>query len=296
VLGVGAGYLHACRNAGLRPASQYALDGVRTLISTGSTLSEPGFRWVYADVGPQVWLTSTSGGTEVCSAFVGGVPLEPVRAGRIQGPCLGVDTQAWDSAGTQLLRAPGELVITRPMPSMPLHLWDDPRGERYRASYFATYPGVWRHGDVIEFDRDGSCVIHGRSDSTLNRKGVRIGSGEIYSVVEILPDVKEALVLGVEEGEGYYMPLFVVLAHGADVATAKQRIAAAIREQLSPRHVPDEIIAMPGIPHTRTGKKLEVPIKRLLQGAPVDQVADPGSVDDPALLHLFARFAEERKR
>ncbi len=295
VLGLGAGYLQLCRSTGLRPAARYDLRGLRALMSTGSPLPESGFHWVHDEVGPHVWLSSTSGGTDVCSSFVGGTPIEAVRAGRIQGPCLGVDVHAWDAQGHDVLGQPGELVVTQPMPSMPLRFWNDPDGRRYRDSYFATYPGAWRHGDVIEFDPDGSCVIHGRSDSTLNRKGIRIGPAEIYSVVEALPEVREALVVGVELGERYYMPLFVTLTDGVDVERARARIVTAIRHELSPRHLPDEIVAVPGVPHTTTGKKLEVPVKRLLQGAAPAQVADPGSIDHPALLDFYAQFAERKR-
>jgi acetoacetyl-CoA synthetase len=295
VLGLGAGYLQLCRNTGLRPGARFDLAGLRAVMSTGSPLPESGFRWVHDEVGPHVWLSSTSGGTDVCSSFVGGAPIEPVRSGRIQGPCLGVDVHAWDGQGHDVLGQPGELVVTQPMPSMPLRFWNDPDDRRYHDSYFATYPGVWRHGDVIEFDPDGSCVIHGRSDSTLNRKGIRIGPAELYSVVEALPEVAEALVVGAELGEEYYMPLFVALTDGADVEQVRARIVAAIRHELSPRHLPDEIVVVPGVPHTRTGKKLEVPVKRLLQGAAPAQVADPGSIDDPALLDFYAQFAERKR-
>lgn len=295
VLGVGAGYLQLCRNTGLRPGARYDLRGLRALMSTGSPLPESGFHWVHDEVGLHVWLSSTSGGTDVCSSFVGGTPIEPVRAGRIQGPCLGVDVHAWDGQGHDVLRGPGELVVTQPMPSMPLRFWNDPDGRRYHDSYFTTYPDVWRHGDVIEFDPDGSCVIHGRSDSTLNRKGIRIGPAEIYSVVEALPEVREALVVGAELGEEYYMPLFVALTDGADTERVRARIVAAIRHDLSPRHLPDEIVVVPEVPHTKTGKKLEVPVKRLLQGANPSDVADPGSVDDPALLDFYAQFAERKR-
>jgi len=295
VLGLGAGYLQLCRATGLRPGSRQDLRALRALISTGSPLPESGFHWVHDEVGPHVWLSSTSGGTDVCSSFVGGTPIEAVRAGRIQGPCLGVDVHAWDGQGRDVVGKPGELVVTQPMPSMPLRFWNDPGGRRYRDSYFATYPGVWRQGDVIEFDPDGNCVIHGRSDSTLNRKGIRISPAEIYSVVEALPEVREALVVGAELGEEYYLPLFVVLTAGTDAERARARIVAAIRHELSPRHLPDEIIAVPGVPHTKTGKKLEVPVKRLLQGAAASEVADRGSIDAPALLDFYAQFAERKR-
>jgi acetoacetyl-CoA synthetase len=294
-IGVGAGLLHACDKARLRPRERFDLSQLRSVLSTGSPLSPAGFRWVHDALGPDVWLNSQSGGTDVCSAFVGGCPLLPVRTGRIQHPCIGAAVEAWDAEGHALVGAVGELVLTRPMPSMPLSFWGDEDQSRYRDSYFNVYPGVWRHGDFIEIDADGSSVIHGRSDSTLNRNGVRMGSADIYQAVEALPDVVEALVLGVEIEDGdYYMPLFVELAAGADADAARAEIVAAIRRALSPRHVPDEVVVAPGVPHTKTGKKLEVPIKRLLQGAPRDDVADPDAIDRPDLLDFYAGFATSR--
>jgi acetoacetyl-CoA synthetase len=212
----------------------------------------------------------------------------------LQAPALGVAVEAWNEAGEPVVGEVGELVIRRPMPSMPITLWNDPGGERLRDTYFSTWPGVWRHGDYISFDEDLSSVISGRSDSTLNRKGVRIGPAELYAAVEALPEVREALVIGIELDDDYYMPLFVDLAQDVDPDAARSTIVAAIRSALSPRHVPDEIVPMPGIPHTRTGKKLEVPVKRLLQGEEVGDVVDRGSVDDPAVLEVYARFAVER--
>ena len=295
ILGVGAGYVHACIKAGVRPAREHDLSGLRQLAVTGSPLSVAGYEWVREHVGRHVWLSSGSGGTDVCSAFVGGWPLLPVRAGRIQAPALGVAVEAWDPAGQRLVGSTGELVVRRPMPSMPLRLWGDDDGSRLRASYFDVYPGAWRHGDFIEFDHDLSCVISGRSDSTLNRNGIRIGTAEIYAAVEALPEVREALIVGVERAEAYYMPLFVHLDDGVDQGWCMTGSSAPFAGRLSPRHVPDEIVFAPGIPHTRTGKKLEVPIKRLLQGVPATTVADPGSIDQPSLLHFYAEFATRRR-
>jgi len=231
-----------------------------------------------------VWLASVSGGTDIAGIFLGGAPTEPVRLGRLQPPALGVAAAAWDTAGHPVVGQPGELVITSPMPSMPLYFWNDPDGSRYRESYFSTYAGVWRHGDLVEFDTDRSSVIVGRSDSTLNRNGIRMGPADLYRVVEALPEVEEALVVGVEETDGYYMPLFVQLHTGTDPEAAITAIRNAIRAALSPRYVPDDIIVVSRIPHTRTGKKLEVPVKRILLGHSVDQVVDPGSVDDAQVL------------
>lgn len=291
VLGVGAGFVHACAKAALVPMRDHDLDALNSLQVTGSPLSADGYRWVYGNVG-DIWLSSMSGGTDIASIFVGGSPTLPVHVGYIQAPALGVRVESWDEAGNPT-RGKGELVVTRAMPSMPLSFWGDD-GSRYHESYFAMYPGVWRHGDYIEFTHRG-ILIHGRSDSTLNRNGLRLGSADIYTVVESLPEVAEALVVGAELGTDYYMPLFVHLADGANPDVTQEAITRSIRENLSVRYLPDEIVFMPGIPHTRTGKKLEVPIKRLLQGARLETVADLGSVDDPVLLEEYARFALERQ-
>jgi acetoacetyl-CoA synthetase len=291
VLGVGAGFVHACAKASLAPMHDHDLDALKSLQVTGSPLSADGYRWVYGNVG-DIWLNSMSGGTDIASIFVGGSPTLPVHVGYIQAPALGVRVESWDEAGNPT-RGKGELVVTQPMPSMPLSFWGDD-GSRYHESYFATYPGVWRHGDFIEFTLQG-ILIHGRSDSTLNRNGLRLGSADIYAVVESLQDVAEALVVGAELGTDYYMPLFVHLAEGADQGVAREAITRSIRENLSVRYLPDDIVFMPGIPHTRTGKKLEVPVKRLLQGARLEAVADPGSVDNAVLLEEYARFALERQ-
>jgi len=289
-LGVGAGYLIASMKAGLAPGSDFDLSSLRQLGSTGSPLPASAYDWVQESVGSSVWLSSSSGGTEVCTAFVGGTPIEPVRAGRLQARQLGVAVEARDSEGNAVVGRLGELVVTKPMPSMPAYLVGDPEGERLRATYFSMYPGVWRHGDFIEFDADGSSLISGRSDSTLNRNGVRIGPAEIYEAVEVLPAVEEALVVGVErDGGDYYTPLFVKLAPGAEPDEAKVQIVESITANLTRRHVPDEVVFVPGIPHTRTGKKLEVPIKRILQGVPIAQAVDAGAIDDPELLAHFDR-------
>lgn len=292
VLGVGAGFIHACAKSPLTPGGDHDLSALRCIEVTGSPLSADGFRWVYRAVG-DVWLASMSGGTDIAGCFVGGSPTEPVRVGYIQVPALGVKVESWDENGHPTTGT-GELVVTEPMPSMPLWFWGDADGSRYRASYFETYPGVWRHGDFIEIS-DRGIVIRGRSDSTLNRNGVRLGSADIYAVVEALPQIAEAMVVGAEIGdEGYYMPLFVQLADGVDEATVKDVVAAAIRANLSARYLPDEVIVVRAIPHTKTGKKLEVPVKRLVQGAPLSDVADLGAVDDPALLEEYALFASRK--
>lgn len=291
VMGLSAGYIHACQKAGMKPP-QHRL---RTLQVTGSPLSEAGFDWV-GEHFDDMWLSSMSGGTDIASIFVGGVPELPVRKPRLQAPALGVAVAAWDSEGRPVIGEQGELVVTKPMPSMPLRFWNDPDNHRYRASYFEMFPGIWRHGDFIEFDADGSSVIHGRSDSTLNRGGIRIGSAEIYRVVEEFPEVRESLVVGAELGaDDYYMVLFVAAIDDVDTDALRPRIAAALRTFLSPRHVPDDIVFMRAIPHTRTGKKLEVPVKRMLQGAALADVVDLGAVDDSGLLREYEDFARRRE-
>ncbi len=292
VLGVSPGYLLACAKAGVEP-SALDLGALRVVGSTGAPLPVSCYSWVSEHVGPSVQLVSTSGGTDVVSGFAGSAPTTPVWPGEISAPMLGVALEAWDADGKPVVDEVGELVVTRPMPSMPVAFWDDPDGTRYREAYFATYPGVWRHGDWMTVTGRGGVVISGRSDSTLNRHGVRLGSADVYAVVEKLPGIREALVIGAELADGgYWMPLFVVLEDGVVLdGPLRDRITAAIRAEASPRHVPDDVIAVPGIPHTRTGKKLEVPVKRLLQGVPVERALDRGAVDDPALLDFYARLA-----
>ncbi|MFE7419920.1 acetoacetate--CoA ligase [Rhodococcus sp. NPDC057529] len=292
VLGLSPGYLLGCAKAGLEPGGDLDLSALRLIGSTGAPLPPQSYHWVRDHVGERVQVASTSGGTDVVSGFAGSAPTTAVWPGEISAPLLGVALAAWDADGTPVVDEVGELVVTTPMPSMPIHFWNDPDGTRYRDAYFGTYPGVWRHGDWVTVTARGSVVISGRSDSTLNRQGVRLGSADIYDVVEDLPEIREALVIGAELADGgYWMPLFVVLADGADLDDdLRERIVTAVRTQASPRHVPDEIIAVPAIPHTRTGKKLEVPIKRLLQGAPLEKVVGGDTVDDSASLHYFTRF------
>ena len=268
LFGTSAAFLAACMKAGLRPGATNDLSQLQSIGSTGSPLAVETFGWVYDAVKPDVWLASMSGGTDVASAFVGGCALLPVHAGELQARSLGARVEAFDEAGRSVIGQTGELVLTAPLPSMPLFFWNDPDGSRYRESYFEMYPGVWRHGDWIRITERGSAVIEGRSDSTLNRQGVRFGTSELYGVVEGLPEVVDSLVIGLEQPDGgYWMPLFVVLADGVELdAALTARIKSAIREQLSGRHVPDEIMAVPAIPRTLTGKKMEVPVKRLFLG------------------------------
>ncbi|MGW0703536.1 acetoacetate--CoA ligase [Streptomyces sp. NPDC002867] len=297
LFGTSAAYVMACAKAGVHPARDHDLSKIACVATTGSPLPPDGFRWLHDEVAEDLWIASVSGGTDVCSCFAGAVPTLPVHIGELQAACLGTDLQSWDPQGKPLIGEVGELVVTNPMPSMPIRFWNDPDGSRYRDSYFEMYPGVWRHGDWITINETGSVVIHGRSDSTLNRQGVRMGSADIYEAVERLPEIRESLVIGLEEPDGgYWMPLFVHLAEGAVLDDAlKDRIKRTIREQLSPRHVPDDIIEVPGVPHTLTGKRIEVPVKRLLQGTALDKAVNPGSVDNLELLRFYEDLARTRK-
>ncbi|MFD8380458.1 acetoacetate--CoA ligase [Streptomyces sp. NPDC059679] len=296
VFGTSPQYLLGMAKFGIDP-SVHDLSSVRVVGCTGSALPASAYPWVRDHVGDRVLLASISGGTDIVSGFAGSAPTTPVWAGELSAPHLGVALAAYDAEGRPVVDQVGELVVTRPMPSMPLYFWNDPDGARYRDAYFSCYPGVWRHGDWITVTGHGSVVVHGRSDSTLNRNGVRLGSADIHDVVERLPEIAEALVIGAEEPDGgYWMPLFVVLAAGVTLDDGlRERIKEAVRTGASPRHVPDEIIDVPVIPHTRTGKKLEVPVKRLLQGAPVEQVVNPAAVDAPELLGYYARLGADRR-
>ncbi|MGW2564365.1 acetoacetate--CoA ligase [Streptomyces sp. NPDC001514] len=296
VVGVGAAYLAAVEKSDSHPAVEFDLRPLRSILQTGSAMAPSTWRWVHDRLAPGVWLQSICGGTDICSVLAGGSALLPVRVGRIQCPALGVALAAWDDSGQPLTGTQGELVVTAPLPSMPLHFVDDPDGERYRASYFDTYPGVWRHGDWVTVDPDLSVVVSGRSDSTLNRMGVRMGSADIYAVVEQLPEVADSLVVGVEQEDGgYFMPLFVVTSGGTALDDGlRERITTAIKRRLSPRHVPDVILPVPAVPRTLTGKKLEVPVKRVLQGARVADVSSEGAVTHFEMLRWFAGFAARR--
>jgi acetoacetyl-CoA synthetase len=295
-LGTSPGYLAACQKAGARPGEAHDLSTLRVLGCTGSPLPAASYDWVYDAVGTELQLTSASGGTDVATGFVGSSPLLPVTAGELQRPNLGVAVASWDDDAKPVIGELGELVVTEPMPSMPLYFWNDPGGARYRAAYFEPWPGVWRHGDWLEITERGTCVITGRSDSTLNRGGVRMGTADIYAAVESFPEVLDCVVLGVEQPDGgYWMPLFVQLAPGEELTDdLVARLREAIRTTASPRHVPDEVIAVPGVPHTRTGKRLEVPLKRLFQGVDPAKAVNTGTVDDASLVEHYIAMAEER--
>jgi acetoacetyl-CoA synthetase len=292
--GTSASYIAACMKAEVEPGSGRELSKLRALGSTGSPLAPEGFQWIYDHVGSDTWLFSTSGGTDVCTAFVGGVPTLPVYRGELQARALGAKVEAFDEDGNSVIDQVGELVITEPMPSMPLYFWGDEDGSRYRASYFEPYPGVWRHGDWIEITSRGTAVIYGRSDSTINRQGVRMGTSEIYRAVAAVPEVLDALVVDVPRpGTEGWMPLFVVLREGESLEDSlTDQIKRRIREQCSPRHVPDEVFQIDEVPRTLSGKALEVPVKRILRGTPVDQAASKDSLANPAALDYFVELAE----
>jgi acetoacetyl-CoA synthetase len=296
-LGTSPGYLGACEKAGARPGEDHDLSALRAIGATGSPLPASTFHWVYDAVKPDLFLGSLSGGTDVATGFIGSSPLLPVTAGELQRPMLGVAAAAWDEDGHPVVGELGELVITEPMPSMPLHFWNDPDGTRYREAYFEPWPGVWRHGDWLEITERGTCLITGRSDSTLNRGGVRMGTADIYAAVEAIPAVVDCVVLGVEQRDGsYWMPLFVQLRPGEELtAELESEIKAAIRANASPRHVPDEITVVPGVPHTRTGKRLEVPLKRLFQGVPPEKALNVGAVDDASVIDHYVELARVRQ-
>jgi acetoacetyl-CoA synthetase len=306
-LGVSAGLLWNSEKAGVRPSAEYDLRALRAVGSTGSPLAPESFRWVYEQVGADIWLFSTSGGTDVCTAFVGGCPILPVYEGELQARMLGCAVEAWDEQGRSLIDEVGELVITEPMPSMPLFFWGDPDGERLRESYFSMFPGVWRHGDWIRITPRGGAVIYGRSDSTINRQGVRMGTSEIYRAAGALEEVLDALVVDVpvaqrgraeagaarDAGAGELrMLLFVVLAPGVELdEQLSARIKQRIREDCSPRHVPNEVLQIDEVPRTLSGKVLEVPVKRILMGAPVREAASVDSLANPAALDYFVELA-----
>jgi acetoacetyl-CoA synthetase len=295
--GTSAAFIASCMKADVSVSDDgdRDLSALRAVGSTGSPLSPEGFEWVYDQLGSDTWLFSTSGGTDVCTAFVGGVPTLPVYLGELQGRALGCDVQAWDPEGSELTDEVGELVIAQPMPSMPIYLWGDEDGSRLRESYFEMYPGIWRHGDWIEITSRGTAIIYGRSDSTINRGGVRMGTAEIYRAVLSVPEVLDALVIDLpREGTDGWMPLFVVLGEGESltdelVTTIRRRV----REDCSPRHVPNEVRQIDEVPRTLSGKVLEVPVKRILTGTPPEQAASRESLANPAALDYFVSLVDE---
>jgi acetoacetyl-CoA synthetase len=298
-MGVSPTFLMACRKAGLQFGRDHDLGSIRALAFAGSPLPSEGYHYVYEQLGPDVLCLNGSGGTDICGAFVSGGFLQPVYDGEISGCCLGADVKAFDADGNEVVGELGEMVVTKPMPSMPVRLWNDPGNERYLSSYFDVYPGVWRQGDWILFTERGSCVITGRSDATLNRGGVRMGTSELYAVVEELEEVVDSVVVHLEDAEGGAgeLMLFVVLAGGGELdEDLRRRIAGALRSELSPRHVPDTIVAVPAVPRTFTGKKLEAPVKRILLGARADEVASRDALVDPQSIDAFVDYAAGSSR
>ncbi len=296
-MGASASYFAACEKAGLQPKSSHQLKKLDGIGSTGSPLSTDSFEWVYGSVKEDLLLASISGGTDVCTPFVAGCPTLPVYSGEIQCRCLGAKVEAFDEQGNSLVGQVGELVVTEPMPSMPLYFWGDGDGSRYRESYFGVYPGVWRHGDWIEITRRGTCIITGRSDATIKRMGVRIGTSEIYRSVESLPEVADSLAMDFEEpGGAGEMVLFVALSQGKGLTDElKLKIKSKIRSDLSPRYVPDSIVQVPSVPKTLNGKKLEVPVKRVLLGGDPAKVVNRDSLSDPTSMDFYVDLAKARR-
>ncbi|MBK8567513.1 MAG: acetoacetate--CoA ligase [Saprospiraceae bacterium] len=290
--GTSAPYLSACMKQGLEPGKQHDLSALRSIGSTGSPLPPDAFDWVYDHVKKDLWLSSMAGGTDVCTAWVGGNPMGPVYKGEIQARCLGAAIESWDENGLPLVAGVGELVVTQPMPSMPVFFWGDHDHEKYIGSYFDVYPGIWRHGDWIEITEHDGIIIYGRSDATLNRQGVRIGTAEIYRAMDKIPAIKDSLIVNIElPGGGDYMPLFVLLNVGETLnEDIKKQINQTLRSEYSPRHVPDEIISCPDIPYTISGKKMEAPVKKILMGKQLDKAANLDSMRNPESLRFFEQF------
>jgi acetoacetyl-CoA synthetase len=294
MFGTSAAYVAACMKAGLEPGAGRDLSRLKAVGSTGSPLSPEGFDWIYEHLGEDTWLFSTSGGTDLCTAFVGGVSILPVYRGELQARSLGAAVEAWDEGGNALVGEVGELVVTEPMPSMPIRLWGDEDGSRYRESYFETFPRVWRHGDWIEITERGTAIIYGRSDSTINRGGIRMGTSEIYRAVLSIEEITDALVVDLPKpGTDGWMPLFVVLREGTSLGEElPKEIARRVRERCSPRHVPDEVFQIAEVPRTLSGKVLEVPVKRILMGTPPEKAASRDSLANPAALDYFVEMAK----
>ncbi len=294
MFGTSASYLSACIKAGVEPGNGRDLGTLTAVGSTGSPLAPESFDWIYDQIGADTWLFSTSGGTDVCTAFIGGVALLPVYRGELQAPSLGAALEAWDEGGNPVVGEVGELVITEPMPSMPIYFWGDEDGSRYRESYFEMFPGTWRHGDWLEITPRGTGVIYGRSDSTINRGGIRMGTAEIYRAVLSIDEIVDALVVDIPRpGTEGWMPLFVVLREGAELdEEMPKEIARRVREQCSPRHVPDEVFEIAEVPRTLSGKVLEVPVKRILMGVPAERAASRDSLANPAALDYFVEMAK----
>ena len=290
-------YVDQLSRSGIVPRERYRLEKLRTINLAGSPATPESMAWFYRNVKEDLWVANGSGGTDCCTGFVGGVPTLPVRAGEIQAPQLGVSAKAFNARGESVIDEVGELVLTEPMPSMPLRFWNDPDNRRYVETYFQEYPGVWRHGDFFRIDAQGRCFVLGRSDATLNRYGIRIGTAEIYRTLALIPEVQDALIVNLDlPGGGFFMPLFVKLAQGVELNPALEaRIRDTLRREYTPRHVPDKIYQAPGIPYTLTGKKMEVPVRRILTGVPAEQAANRSGVSDPSALDFFIAYAQRQQ-
>ncbi len=295
--GTSAPYLIACMKAEITPGKDFDLSGLRSIGSTGSPLPPDAFEYVYRHIKKDVWLCSMAGGTDVCTAWVGGCPTEPVYKGEIQARSLGAALYAWNEYGQTVTNEVGEMVVTKPMPSMPVFFWNDPEGQKYLSSYFDVYPGVWRHGDWVKITDRNTVVILGRSDSTLNRQGVRIGTAEVYRTLDKITELKDSLIVSLELERGNdYMPLFVLLAEGSTLdESLLKKIRTALRTENSPRHVPDEILEVKDIPYTISGKKLESPVKKILMGKAPEKSANMDSLKNPESLKFFIEFAQKLK-
>ena len=290
-------YVDQLSRSGIVPRERYKLGALRTVNLAGSPATPESMAWFYRNVKQDLWVANGSGGTDCCTGFVGGVPTLAVRAGEIQAPSLGVSVKAYNAKGESVIDEVGELVLTEPMPSMPLRFWNDPGDRRYLETYFQEYPGIWRHGDFFRINAQGGCFVLGRSDATLNRYGVRIGTAEIYRTLGLLPQVQDALIVNLDLTDGgFFMPLFVKLAAGAALdAALETRIRDTLRREYTPRHVPDKIYQVPGIPYTLTGKKMEVPVRRILMGVPAEKAANRSAVADPGALDFFIDYAQRQQ-
>jgi acetoacetyl-CoA synthetase len=290
-------YVDQLKRSGIVPRERYRLEKLRTINLAGSPATPESMEWFYRNVKADLWVANGSGGTDCCTGFVGGVPVLPVRAGEIQAPQLGVSAQAFNARGESVVDEVGELVLTEPMPSMPLRFWNDPDNRRYLETYFQEFPGVWRHGDFFRIDRQGRSFVLGRSDATLNRYGIRIGTAEIYRTLALLPEVQDALIVNLDLPDGgFFMPLFVKLSPGTELdANLEAKIRDTLRREYTPRHVPDRIYQAPGIPYTLTGKKMEVPVRRILMGVPPEKAANRSGVSDPNALDFFIAYAARQR-
>jgi len=296
--GTSAPFLITCEKKGINPKRDFDLSPLRSVSSTGAPLPPESFEWVYSHVKENVWLCSMSGGTDVCTAFIGGCPFEPVYVGEIQSRALGCKLLSYNELGKEVIGEVGEMVITEAMPCMPIYFWNDPDNQRYLASYFEMYPGgVWRHGDWVRISDRGSIVIFGRSDATLNRHGIRIGTSEIYRAIDKINEIKDSVIINLElSGGRHYMPLFVVLEDGVVLDdNLKKKINDQLRSEYTPRHVPDEILEIDEAPYTISGKKLEAPVKKIMMGIPVEKAANIDSLKNPEALNYFIDFAKRFK-